>query len=105
MSQSRRVPSTDSLRTRLNILGSIVIDAVSIAIWASITWLLNHFLSFIEIDGYIDSMTLKVFQWVFGFSTLVPIVAYTSVDIWRVLVRTYVSLLDIWERRNVYRRL
>ena len=87
------------------ILVSIVIDAVFVAIWALVTWSLNHLLALIEINSIIDSVTLDVFQWAFGVSTLVPIIAYTFVDAWRVLVRTYVSLLDIWERRNVYRRL
>lgn len=105
MARKRQVSSLDSIETRVSILLSMLADAVFVVFFIVITYALSLVLGRIEIDGFIDKLSLKILQWAFGIATIIPAICYTLIDMWRVIVRTWVTLVDIWERRREYRKV
>ena len=68
------------------------------------TWGLDHILSLVKISSHVDSVALNTFQWIFGVSTLAPIMIYTIFDIAKVFIRAYTEIEYIWETRHAYPR-
>lgn len=99
MTKTQARPALITARNRGGILLSIVIDALFVAGWATVTALLNRFLELIELTDHLDIASLRIFQWAFSIATLIPIIGYTIIDLWKVVVRTYVTCRTIWEKR------
>ncbi len=99
MTKTQARPALITARNRAEILMSIVIDALFVAGWAAVTALLNKFLELIELTNHLDVVSLQIFQWVFSIATLIPIVGYTIIDLWKVVVRTYVTCRSIWKEK------
>lgn len=104
MNQAKRRQPIDPMKARVDILKCVLIDSMFLACWTGITWGLNHILSLVEISGYVDNVAFNTFQWIFGASTLVPIIIYTILDIAKVFIRAYTEIEHTWETRNVYPR-
>jgi hypothetical protein len=100
-----QIPSLDPIGARASIVISMLVDAVFIIIWAVISYLVSSLLNEIEINGLIDKFALKVLQWISTVSVLIPVACYTLIDVWRILVRTFVALTEAWEKRHEYRKI
>ena len=68
----------------------MIADSFLLAVWAVSTWFINtHILEKLELSGSIEQAMLSVFQWIFATSTLIPVLAYTIVDICKVIKHTW----------------
>lgn len=93
------------VQVRVGMMIGIVIDAIFLVGWVWVTWCLNIALENLELSNLLDTLSLRVIQVVLGVATIVPLGCYTVIDMWKLLVRTYMTLLIVWEKREDYRKV
>lgn len=79
-----------------NLTISSLIDAIFLVIWVLAQWLLSSILKNFELSGF-DQLVLSVFQALFAFSTLAPIVVYIYRDI-RIVISRAQRIIDKEEK-------
>ena len=70
----------------------ILIDCFFVIIWVLGAWITNKcIVAPLALKG-VDGITLIIFQWVSGVSTLLTLLAYTLRDLWLVLIRIWFQI-------------
>lgn len=65
-----------------------LMDSAFLAGWALLQTTVNKYIVlYIQLDG-IDKLIFVVFQVIFAISTLIPIIAYITTDMWRIIQQT-----------------
>lgn len=78
----------ESILGRMSAIATMLADSFLLAVWAVSTWAVNSVITRLELSGAIEKFTIGVFQWLFLVSTLIPVVAYTFIDINKVIKHT-----------------
>lgn len=81
-----------ALSERLKAIATMLADSVLLAIWAVSTWLVNVVLTNLALSEVLEKATIQAFQWIFAISTLTPVLAYTVVDICKVLKHAWAQI-------------
>lgn len=75
----------------------ILIDTLYLALWALVQWLIGKLIVYLGLSG-VDSRTLLVFEYLFAFSTVAPIVVFFVVDITIMVLRAWRAVKAEYKR-------
>ncbi|NEO98991.1 MAG: hypothetical protein F6K58_09990 [Symploca sp. SIO2E9] len=71
-------------------------DSIFLVAWVALTWVTAKCIDRLELKD-LDLLILRVFQWVFGVSTLITVISFIIKDLLRLIIKTW---LDIQNFRN-----
>ncbi len=78
-----------TLIERSQVILSIGLDCLFLALWVALAWSLNeHVIERLKVNG-VDELALSVFQWVSGLATLGILIVQTLRDFAIIVIRSY----------------
>jgi hypothetical protein len=85
---------TKALIERGKIVASLIVDCVYIALWVLAAWLLDTYIIIpLKVSG-VDKVTLSIFQWVSGLTTLGILLGYAIRDFIIVVIRICLEIRE-----------